>query len=60
MKRRPPATLFLPFEDAAPSELDPLLADLDRAVDAGFLADLEDVLERAARAVSLEPAPAAP
>lgn len=55
-----PRTLFLPFEDAAASELDPFLAEIDRAVDAGFLAELDEVLDRAARAVLPEPAPALP
>jgi hypothetical protein len=42
----------LPFFDPSPSpdELDACLADLDRALDTAFLADMESALVRAERA----------
>jgi hypothetical protein len=35
------------FEDLTPPELDACLEDLDQALDAAFLGDLESALERA-------------
>jgi hypothetical protein len=34
------------FAELGPSELDPFLAEIDRAVDALFLADVDDTVEQ--------------
>jgi hypothetical protein len=42
--------LDLPFDDAKPSELDQYLREIDRALDACFMGELEDALARASDA----------
>jgi hypothetical protein len=42
--------LDLPLFDPTPSELDALLEDLDRSLDAAFMSDLEAALARASSA----------
>jgi hypothetical protein len=42
--------LELPFEEQKPSELDQYLREIDRALDACFMGELEDALVRAAGA----------
>jgi hypothetical protein len=43
------------FEDLTPSELDACLEDLDHALDAAFMGDLEAALERASTAGAYDP-----